>query len=216
MSDSESTESIEAVKDYFESLEYGEEISFDDFKKVSDKFTKEDYLKFFEIKFNFDWCCYEEAEGLVEEFYKIVVFVSDQLDKEEFQKILEDCLIIQLKRSCNEFSISLLKKFYCESKFNFDINKFVIPTLEGLLINSKKNSDDFEDFSEDIIHFLKIHGANFDTDEVKLIVKKFSDYKYEVPLLQDSGYRIKSDQINLNNLIKKRYKCSKCCSANNK
>ena len=173
MSDSESIEvaSLENgdVEDYLESLESGEEISFDDFKKVSDKFNKEDYMNLFQIEFDFDWCCYEEAEGLVEEFYKIVIFIYDQLDinmfKEEFQRMLEDCLIIQLKRSCNEFSISLLEKMYCESRFNFDINKFFIPSLKGL-VNSKsdvtcpESHKNFKFLGNKIISFLENYGTN--------------------------------------------------------
>ena len=61
---------------------------------------------------------------------------------------------------------------------------------------------------------MKINDANFDTDEVEILVKKFCDYKHEEPLRGGGGYRIKSDQINLNNLIKKKYKCSKCCATN--
>ena len=129
MSDLESTESLN-VKDYLESLKYGDEISFDEFKKISDKFTKEDYLKFLNMEFD-DIC--DPYEKPAEELYKILLFVYNQLDisQEEFNKILEDMIIKYLKRGEQfEFLISLLEKIYCQNNFNFDINIFVIPALE--------------------------------------------------------------------------------------
>ena len=179
MSDSESTESLDVVKDYLESFEKNlDEILFDDFKKVHEKFTKEDYLKFLNLEFDEEICNFYENSA--EELYKILLFIYDQLDmsQEEFEKILEDMIIKYLKRDICEFSIDLLEKFYCESKFNFNINKFVIPTLEGL-VRSKKCCDgnnyrDFKYSANQIISFLGIHGANFDADEAKVLIETFN------------------------------------------
>ena len=201
--DSESSiYSIDVVNEYLEGFEeQGDKISFDKFKKVYDgdtisedgykkvheEFTKEDYLKFLNIKFDKYECCGYE-ENAAEELYKILLFIYDQLDmsQEEFNKILEDMLIGYLKRGeFYEFSFNLFKQFYSQSKFNFDINKFVIPTLEGLVISLNKchgeNYKYFKYSCKEIINYLGIHGANFETDEVISIINKFDTEDYYYP-----------------------------------
>lgn len=185
------------------------ETTLEHLKKDADKFTKDDYLKL--IKARFEHHNQDEKDK-----YDILIFIFDQLGvtKEEYSKIIEKFLIRNLRQEVDQLSTFLAKKFICGKQFDINVNKLVKPTLEGLL-NGSKNISEFDkmnsyvNLTDEFIHYLKIHDADFTTLEASILLEKFdTDFlNFEI------DFKIAPRQFMMK-IIQRDVKCLKCSLRN--
>lgn len=154
-------------------------------EKITKKLTKEDYLKILNTPFIHRY----DKDNAIEIKFETIELILSQLedfvdidDYEYIPSLLVDFLIRNLKQECNELTIYLTKKFGCCYDYKFDFNEFVLPTLEGLLNFMEECSfhGSFLDYAKEIIFFLRIHGADFNTAEAKLLIDKFTMDEYKI------------------------------------